>query len=265
VGEVVHAHDLDSLPASWLISRRSGARLVYDAHELYTGFDRDPPRLWLRVVSLLEGTLSRRATAIVTVSEPIADALRARHRLPVRPYVVMNCPPLVEITQDFTAGPLRVIYQASVGPGRYLDDLVPVSGVELSARVLGAPNAPPGIRLLEPVAPSELVRSLVGFDVGVIIDRLDTENARLALPNKLFEYLMAGLAVAVPDASTMAELVRREEVGVAYPEGGLGPALAELAGNRPRLEEMRRRARTVAVERYNAEAQRRPLYQAWGL
>ena len=31
---VVHANDLDTLPAGLLLARRSGARLVYDAHEL---------------------------------------------------------------------------------------------------------------------------------------------------------------------------------------------------------------------------------------
>src|SRR5690349_19713297 len=52
--DIVHAHDLDTLPAGWLLARRRNARLVYDAHELYTGFDRKPPRLWLAVVRRLE-------------------------------------------------------------------------------------------------------------------------------------------------------------------------------------------------------------------
>jgi hypothetical protein len=34
--DVVHANDFDTLPAAWLLARRHSARLVYDAHELYT-------------------------------------------------------------------------------------------------------------------------------------------------------------------------------------------------------------------------------------
>ena len=35
-----------------------GARLVYDAHELYSGFDADPPRLWRWLSLRLEGLLA---------------------------------------------------------------------------------------------------------------------------------------------------------------------------------------------------------------
>ena len=263
--DIVHAHDLDTLPAGWLLARRRNARLVYDAHELYTGFDRDPPRLWLAVARRLEGAFARRAAAVVTVSDEIADELQRRHRLTRRPLVVLNCPPTEEAAVTAHEGPLRAIYQAAVGPGRDLGDLRAVPGVELHARVLGATSAPPHVTLHEPVAPDALISALAAFDVGLVIDRPETENARLALPNKLFEYLMAGLAVVVPDVPAMARLVEREGVGRTYAPGGLGTVLAELAADRPAVEEMRRRARAAAVERYNAEAQRPALYAAWGI
>lgn len=264
---VVHAHDLDSLPGGWLIARAGGARLVYDAHELYTRFEVDPPRVWLACVTFLEGALARRADAVITVSEPIADALRHRHRLAQRPLVVLNCPALVSAEPAARARehPIRAIYQASAGPGRHLEDLVPVDGVELSARVLGGGSVPHDVQDVAPVPSTELIHSLAGFDVGIVLDRPETENTRLALPNKLFEYFMAGLAVAVPDAQAMAELVGRERVGVVYRPGKLGDALAALAADRPALEEMKVRARAAAVERYNAESQRPVLYEAWGL
>lgn len=262
---VVHAHDLDTLPAGWLLARRHRARLVYDAHELYTGFDLDPPRLWLASVRRLEGLLARRADAVVTVSDPIADELVERLRLAKRPYVVLNAPPVEGGDVESHAGRLRVIYQAAVGPGRHIEDLPVLDDVELFARVLGATAAPPHVTSLVPVPPNELVSALASFDVGLVIDRPETENTRLALPNKLFEYLMAGLAVVVPSRTVMAELVEREGVGTAFEPGQLGDTLRSLAENRVVVEEMRRRARAAAVERYNAEAQRPALFAAWGL
>lgn len=263
--DVVHAHDLDTLSAAWLIARRRRARLVYDAHELYTGFDRDPPRLWLAVVRRLEGALARRAGAVVTVSDEIGAALVRLHGLRTRPYIVLNAPPLEDLEVVAHDGPVRAIYQAAAGPGRHLEDLPAVDGVEVHARVLGAVTAPPHVILHAPLPPEELVHALREFDIGLVIDRPETENARLALPNKLFEYLMAGLAVLVPRAPAMAALVEREGVGRVYEPGRLGEALAALAADRPALEAMRHRARQVAVERYNAEAQRPALYAAWGL
>jgi glycosyltransferase involved in cell wall biosynthesis len=265
---IVHAHDLDTLPAAWLLARAARARLVYDAHELYTGFEPDPPRAWLRTISSIEGALARRSNAVVTVSSPIANELARRHRLVRHPLVVLNCPPLSASGPTAHSGTLRVIYQAAAGPRRDLNALTPIvtlEGIEVSARVIGVDSAPPGIHLLEPVQPDRLVEALDPFDVGLVIDQPSTDNARLALPNKLFEYLMAGLAVVVPDAPAMAELVQAECVGKIYRSGRLGEVLASMAEDRAGTEELRRRARTAAVERYNAEAQRPIIYEAWGL
>lgn len=265
---IVHANDLDTLLAAYVVSRWRRARLVYDAHELYTGFDADPPRIWLRAITRIEGWLARAADAVITVSPEIAEELGRRYRLTRRPVVVLNCPALEPSEPAAHRGPIRIVYQAAVGPGRDLDELAraaALAGVEVSARVLGASSFPPGIHRLEPVGPDALVRALLPFDVGLVIDQASTDNTRFALPNKLFEYLMAGLAVVVPDAPAMAALVERDGVGRTYAPGGLSAVLSELARDRLQVEALRVRARRAAVERYNAASQRPLLYQAWGL
>jgi glycosyltransferase involved in cell wall biosynthesis len=261
---IVHAHDLETLPAGWLLAMRHRARLVYDAHELYTGFDVAPPRFWLAVASRAEGLIARRAGAVITVSSPIAERLEKIHSLPTRPTVLLNCPPLEDV--EIVEHPqLRGIYQAAAGPGRQLEDLPDVPGVAMHARVLGATAGPHHVTMLDPVLPEHIVSALAPFDIGLVIDRPETDNARFALPNKLFEYMMAGLAVVVPNVPAMARLVETEGIGRTYEPGRLGQVLSELAADRPAVEEMRRRARRAAVERYNAEAQRPVLYEAWGL
>ena len=261
---IIHAHDLETLPTGWMLARRHRARLVYDAHELYTGFDVAPPRFWLAVARRTEGLIARRAGAVITVSSPIAERLEEIHSLPTRPTVLLNCPPLEHI--ELVEHPqLRAIYQAAAGPGRRLGDLPRVPGIAMYARVLGATAAPRHVTMLDPVLPEQIVSALAPFDIGFVIDRPETDNARFALPNKLFEYMMAGLAVVVPNVPAMARLVETEGIGRTYEPGSLGEVLAELAADRPAVEEMRRRARRAAVERYNAEAQRPVLYEAWGL
>jgi glycosyltransferase involved in cell wall biosynthesis len=268
---IVHANDLDTLLAGYLIARRNRARLVYDAHELYSGFERNPPRFWHWLSLRLEGALARRADAVVTVSEPIAAELTRRLRLRQPPILVLNCSPFEEVDVAPRPGaPARAIYQAAVGPGRLLKDVVEaartVPEVEVSVRLLGGDGRPlPGVRVEPPVAPDALVAALTPYDIGLVIDRLETDNTRLALPNKLFEYLMAGLAVAVPRAPAMAELVEAHGVGVVYEPGRLGDALQQLAADREALDEMRRRARALAVSRFNAELQRPALVRAWGI
>ncbi len=124
--DVVHANDLDTLPAGLALARRSRARLVYDAHELYSEFEAPAPRLARRLVLLLEGALARRADTVVTVSDGVADELRARLRLsdaaarrPER-----TAPGRGRRFVDARERPVRAIYQGGLGPGRGLDDLL---------------------------------------------------------------------------------------------------------------------------------------------
>lgn len=278
--EVVHANDFDTLPAALLLGRRWRARLVYDAHELYTAQEPDPPRVQRAVVSRLEAAFARRADAVTTVSQPIADELTRRLRLRTAPIAVLSCPELVpDVEVDSGEGPLRVVYQGAMGPGRPLGDLLVAAraapSAHFSLRVAGAPRdelqrATRGLAnvvALDPVDPDRLVEALRGFEVGVVINRPVTRNDELVFPNKLFEYLMAGLAVAVPRLPGMAPLVESEQIGVTYEPGRpeeLGAALEGLARDRTRLRAMRERARELAVTRYNAEQQSAQLAEAWG-
>jgi glycosyltransferase involved in cell wall biosynthesis len=122
------------------------------------------------------------------------------------------------------------------------------------------------IDVRDPVPPDEVVTALHGHHVGLLFDRPLTRNAELSAPNKLYEYLMAGLAVVAPDLRGLRWL-RAEELGVLFEPGSansFGAALEALAADPERLAELRANARKAAVERYNAEAQRAGLARAWG-
>jgi glycosyltransferase involved in cell wall biosynthesis len=278
---VVHAHDLDTLPAGLFIARRNGARLVYDAHELYSEFEAPPPRLARALILLLEGALARRADSVVTVSDGVARELKSRLRLRRDPLVVLNAPRRAEIEwSPRSDGPLRVVYQGGLGPGRRLEDLLDAAtaeGIELTIRIrmadpdeLRAAIAARGlrdrVRVEDPVPPAQVLEALSGFDVGLIFDRPRTRNSALSTPNKLFEYLMAGLAVVAPYLETLGPLVVGEGVGATYDPDqpdALRPTLEALARDPEGVDEMRHRARELAMRRLNAEAAAETLAKAW--
>jgi glycosyltransferase involved in cell wall biosynthesis len=280
--DVVHANDFDTLLAGWLATLRTGARLVYDAHEIYADQEPDAPKTYRGLVRALEGPLARRADVLVTVSDPIGEELRHSLRVSSEPIVVLNCPARSE--SDLVprgAGPLRAVYQGAMGPGRPLGDLLDAAAtsanVHLTIRVANADLAAlreevarrglaGRVAVVDPVSPDRLVEALSGFHVGLVINRPVTRNDELALPNKLFEYLMAGLAVIVPRLPGMAPLVKEEAVGLTYEPArpaDLASALTRLATDAPRLGAMRRRARRLALDRYNAEVQAEKLLTAW--
>jgi glycosyltransferase involved in cell wall biosynthesis len=280
--EVVHANDFDTLPAGWLIARSLGARLVYDAHELYTAQESDPPRVHKAVVAFLEGIFARGGHAVVTVSEPIASELKRRLRLVTTPFVVLNCPPLsASASPPSPAFPLRVVYQGAVGHGRSVEDILHAAaetkGVAVSLRIVGidhdrlrrdvsARGLDKTVTVLDPVGADALVDSLSAFDVGIVVTRRLTLNDELALPNKLFEYMMAGLGVVASRLAGVSGIVESEGVGLLFDPGSpssLAACLSSLAQRPAEVQAMKTRARLAAVERFNADAQRSELLAAW--
>jgi glycosyltransferase involved in cell wall biosynthesis len=120
--------------------------------------------------------------------------------------------------------------------------------------------------VLDPVPPSRVLDALAEFEVGLVFDRPQSRNIELSMPNKVFEYLMAGLAVVAPRLESLGPLLDEERVGLTFEPGrpdSLIRTLERLAGDRELLAELRRRARTLALDRLNAEAAAGTLAAAW--
>jgi glycogen(starch) synthase len=279
--EIVHAHDFETLPAGVLLAR-GDSRLVYDAHELYADEEPGAPRIYRAAVRSIERVGAGRADAVVTVGSDLARDLQTTLHLDHEPVVVLNCPFVEEVEpRPRDGGPLRALYQGAAGPGRPLGDLLDAipsaPGVHLTIRVANVDLAElvrtatgrgleKQVEVVAPVPPDAVVSAAAAFDVGVIINRPLTRNDELVLPNKLFEYLMAGLAVVAPRLPSLTRVVEGDGVGLTFEPGNaaaLGDALAALAQDDARLAEMRTRARRLALERYNAEAQAGALEHAW--
>ena len=82
---------------------------------------------------------------------------------------------------------------------------------------------------------TDMVSVAAQYDVGIFAHQPNGRQASLALPNKLFEYLMAGLAVCVSDMPSMREIVEPAQVGVLidppYGVGDVVAAIDRLAGS----------------------------------
>ena len=218
----VHAHDVAMLAPGWLGARLTGAALVYDSHELATGVPYRE-RLWAWAVSTLERLLIGRCAGVITVSDGIAERLRERYRLAEPPAVVRNTPDPEETDPVFEAPDLRaelgvpgeaplVLHLGAVARDRGGERLVrAVARVpEAHLLFLGADDSGFAAGLAE-VAAAEGIGARVHFrpsvpvgqirahtrqaSVGVTLLEDTCDNHRLALPNKLFEYLAAEVPV----------------------------------------------------------------------
>lgn len=229
--DVVHAHDAAMLLPGWLGSRLTGALLLYDSHEL-AGSVPYRERAWAFFVSAVERLVVPRCDAVVTVSEGIAFRLRERYRLEVAPTVLRN----VTALQPTGPGGLRerlgigpdtplVLHQGAPAEARgcevlvaavarlshahlvFLGDAEPSYAASLGATI-DRHGAADRVTLLASVALDDLLAHTAEADVGVTLLQDTCENHRLALPNKLFEYIAAGVPVvasALPETQRLVE------------------------------------------------------------
>ena len=243
--DIMHAHDLDTLPFAFLAARRCRAKLVYDSHELYTEQwpeDSLPPfsAFFLPILKSLEAFLIRRADAAITVNESIAQELASRYSIPP-PLVLRNCAPMC--SRDSSAFSLRgllslpqrdriVLHTGSFSfLGRALKELVLAFGklrggihlvflgegpMEKVLKDLVRGQGLEGVvHFLRPVAPHHLIATMREADLAAIMMKAEGSlNNLYSLPNKLFEAIAAGLPVIASDLPEISQIVRTYEIGV---------------------------------------------------
>ena len=244
---VFHASDLYGLPALAAAARRQGARLAFDSRELYPDTPAVAHRPLVRTVwRLVERVFVRRADAVLTVADGLADVLAARYRI-ARPTVVVNAPP----AHDGPAADLRghaglapgtpvVLHTGALRAGRGLAPLVrAMASVDATLVLLGdGPLAPSlerlaahvgaRVRVAPPVPPGRVPAYAAAADVGAVFLDDTCLNLRLALPNKLLEYVAGGLPVVAADLPGLRSVVAAYGVGLVVPPRDVGALAAAL-------------------------------------
>ena len=248
--DVWHAHDLTGLPAAFEARRRTGGRLVYDSHELFTEAGDTASRPgWARtVLRRYEARAIREADAVITVNDGLAAELGAI-AAPRRILVVRNAPPAPspEASVPSSARPDRlraalglardtkiVLYHGGLLRDRGLPQLIlamTAPGLEqahlvlmgsgpmapeLARHVAGSPDLTARVHLLPPVPPADLGEWVASADVGAMPNQPRTANERISTPNKLYECLAAGIPVVSSDFPERRRIIADD------PDGPLG-------------------------------------------
>lgn len=280
--DAVHANDWNALPLAAAIARSNRCPLIFDAHE-YSPLEYEEDAWWRwnypQAITYTLRTYAPQVTASMTVCQEIADRYRAEY--PLDPIVVLNAPERTEVP-DHTIDPahIRLIHHGGAQRSRLLETMIeavarcdprfsldfmlvgdPAYVAELQA--LAERVAPGRVRFREPVSPREIVPLIAQYDLGFYLMRPTSYNNSVALPNKLFDFIAAGLGVCIGPSPAMAALAEQHGFGAIAPSF----EAAAVADTLNRLDtaaiaELRRNARAAAGH-LNAEAEMCKLVQLY--
>jgi len=278
--DVVYCHDLWTLQAGVMLKRRWGAKLIYDSHEYYPY----QYQFWCfsTVIRRYEATLTRAVDAYITVSPQLADEL-ARVYSVARVHVIPNVEPRPPSRawsgkspmSGLARGRLKILYQGTFAEGRGLEEVVSewsrIDGTRVALFLRGPKNpvrdgleeraAAAGVLgesvyVLPPVLERDLIGAAQEADVGLIPYKTDWLGYRFACPNKLSQYLHAGLAILSNRLPYVEQVVREGDVGLCYDvrlAGSLATKVGALTENRDAVNTFKKNARSFAEHHFNWE------------
>ncbi len=228
------AGDLFTLPLMKRAAHTQDGRLVYDSRELYPHLDSFVGRPFVRRFwSAVERRYIKYADHVFTVNDSIAARMAIAYGI-AEPDVLHNVAPRREILRTDTlrnelgiSPDTRIaLYQGGIRTGRGLPSLVNAarsiseaafvivgSGV-LSDSLRTSAHGLSNVYFIPHISPDKLLRYTASADLGVHLLEPTCLNHELALPNKIFEYLMVGLPVVASDLPEIRSVVADHDVGI---------------------------------------------------
>jgi glycosyltransferase involved in cell wall biosynthesis len=278
---LVICNEIWTLPAGLELKRRYGTRVLYDSHEYtpHANLISHPLEQWL--LKRYERRLIRQADGVVTVTPQLAGVLEREYGLagvesvPNAAPLALPCHPACERELTY---PLRFLVQGIACPGRGFEQLLDGWRALDDARATLSIRCPRWsyvdalqasytdlvergrVEFLDPVAPQELIEAATGADVGVIPyvvnvgDYAQNLNHLYCCPNKLSQYMQAGLALLCTNSEFVAARLDQYGCGVVYePDqpASLFAAVRHCLDDLPRLRQMQWRALAAAREDFH--------------
>jgi glycosyltransferase involved in cell wall biosynthesis len=250
--DLIYCNDLPCLKPGYLIKKETGAQLIYDSHEIYTGtinqFFPDNVNIIKKtifngIVGLMrflgnraEKKMVKHVDTFITTSHSFKTYFEEKFdRNDVQ--IVMNCPPMNTIKGafDFRAHynlskqDFIVIFQGVFNKGRALLTLIEAfkytkknvhlifvgSGSLLPEmeRAVKMHNLTNNIHFFGRVSSTELLYYTKGADVGINLQASINISKKLASANKLFEYIHAGIPVIASNVPENALILNAYNIG----------------------------------------------------
>lgn len=275
--DLLVSNDLDTLLPNYLVSKLKHLPLVYDSHEYFTGVpeiqDRPMVRwVWRRIEKFVFPGLKH----VMTVSDSIASQYKSEYGF--RPLTVRNCSIKTEQIIPFSREELEInpnhllliLQGTGINVDRGGEELIDAVSLtdKVSLLVIGSGDQfefliekvsqmglTGQIKFIKKLEWKELMRYTRSADAGLSLDKNSNMNYNFSLPNKVFDYISAGIPVIATDLHEIAKIIDEYNCGILISEPTpeeISKAIIKLRDNRDLLIKLKHNA-AIASETLNWE------------
>ena len=235
--DLIYANDLDTLAPCYFVSKVKNTRLIYDTHELFTEVPELTSRpkiqnIWLKI----ESSIFPRLKHVITVNDSIAKIYRQKYNVAVS--AVRNVPEydkenisrntrkelklrdedFILIIQGSGLNKDRGIEEAVSAMQHCTDCVLLLVGdgdvIPKAKKMVAEKKMESKVRFIPRRPYKDLMRITRLADLGLLLDKNTSLNQGLALPNKLFDYIHAGIPILSTNLTEISKIIKQYEVGI---------------------------------------------------
>jgi glycosyltransferase involved in cell wall biosynthesis len=274
--DIFFAHNLETLMPAARAAEKFDAKLMFDCMEFYSDMGEGQTDLEKHLVREVERKWLPRCALVTASSDQLAEALSNLYRIR-RPVALYNTAPVETQLPEKVSGAFHLYWRnAVIGVGqRGLEDafmalrqlpsdiILNIQGrlqldggaaVQEHVKNLGIADR---VVIHPPFLPHQAVREAARYTVGLCLERRVCTNHELTVSNKIFDYLMGGLAVVASNLSGLRGVVERTGGGLLFEPGSpddLARQIRRLYEDPVLLNRLAAAGRAFALAEGNREA-----------
>lgn len=266
------SNDLDTLAPNFIISKIRRKKLVYDTHEYFTGMPELQTKPFKRKIwRTIEKIFLPRLKQAYTVSESVAGQYEKDYGIKLK--VVRNTPIRTNSLPQpsefvFPPGKTILLLQGSgINKDRGAEELIEsmqllpdnfllalIGGGEIwddLTKLCQELNLEKKVLFIEKVPHDELKKYTVHAYLGFSLDKPTNLNYRLSLPNKIFDYIHAGVPVVASEIKEVKNILETYRVGATITEvtpQAIATAILSIFKNQQQYETWKQNTAKAANE-----------------
>ncbi len=285
--ELLVSNDLDTLLPNYLISKIWNLPLVYDSHEYFTEVPElvsrpSVQRIWKRI----EQSIFPKLKHVITVNDSIASLFEKDYGK--RPEVVRNIPPGRKLSKSLDRKALKlpedkkilILQGSGINMDRGSEELVEAISLIEDAVLLivGDGDVIPILKqtiqlrsledkvIIKPRQPYEkMMQYTLNADLGLTLDKDSNLNYRFSLPNKLFDYIHAGLPIIASRLPEIEQIINTYDIGSFIPDHkpeNIAKTISETLANQELMKKWKKNT-TFAAQQLSWENEENILKEVY--